>query len=151
VDDIVPLALHLLARGQRRGLPERQLDDEAAALLRAHPFAGNVRELENLMRRLALNGAGRRIGTAEMATARKGQLAATGPVHQDRPAILPAAHTRLSDSVEAHLQRYFDLHGEALPPPGLYERILHEIERPLLQVALDATGGNHLRCAELLG
>lgn len=151
VDDIVPLAQHLLARGQQRGLPERQLDDEAASLLRAHPFAGNVRELENLMRRLALTGAGRRIGAAEMAEALKGQLAAAGPGHQDRPAILPAAHTRLSDSVEAHLQRYFDLHGEGLPPPGLYERILHEIERPLLQVALDATGGNQLRCAELLG
>ncbi|MGV3693816.1 MAG: helix-turn-helix domain-containing protein, partial [Paracoccus marcusii] len=57
----------------------------------------------------------------------------------------------LSDSVEAHLQRYFDLHGDSLPPPGLYDRILREIERPLLQVALDATGGNQLRCADLLG
>ena len=31
------------------------------------------------------------------------------------------------------------------------DRILQEIERPLLQVALDATGGNQLRCADLLG
>ena len=30
-------------------------------------------------------------------------------------------------------------------------RILREVERPLLQVALDATGGNQLRCADLLG
>ena len=64
---------------------------------------------------------------------------------------LPQVGSRLSDSVEAHLQRYFDLHGDALPPPGLYDRILREVERPLLQVALDATGGNQLRCADLLG
>ena len=57
----------------------------------------------------------------------------------------------LSDMVEAHLRRYFDLHGGELPPPGLYERILHEFERPLLEVALDATGGNQLKCADLLG
>ena len=32
-----------------------------------------------------------------------------------------------------------------------YDRVLHEIERPLIQIALDACGGNQLRCAELLG
>ena len=58
---------------------------------------------------------------------------------------------QLSASVAEHLQRYFDLHGDALPPPGLYDRILREIEVPLLEIALDATGGNQLRCAELLG
>ena len=58
---------------------------------------------------------------------------------------------RLAESVEQHLQRYFDLHGDQLPPAGLYDRILREIERPLIQIALDASGGNQLRCAELLG
>ena len=45
----------------------------------------------------------------------------------------------------------YDLHGDDLPPPGLYDRILREVERPLIEIALDATGGNQLRCAELLG
>ena len=58
---------------------------------------------------------------------------------------------QLSASVADHLQRYFDLHGDQLPPPGLYDRILREIEVPLLEIALDATGGNQLRCADLLG
>ena len=62
-----------------------------------------------------------------------------------------AAPERLGQSIETHLQRYFDLHGEDLPPPGLYDRILREVERPLIEIALDATGGNQLRCAELLG
>lgn len=162
VDDILPLAAHLLARAAAQGLPERMLSDEAAAILRHHPFPGNVRELENMMRRLALTASGTSISAAEMRDALSqpsggGRAPAPVAVSHAPPAAEPASvtplHTgsRLSDSVEAHLQRYFDLHGDALPPPGLYDRILREVERPLLQVALDATGGNQLRCADLLG
>ncbi|WP_282602482.1 sigma-54 dependent transcriptional regulator [Paracoccus sp. PARArs4] len=165
VDDILPLASHLLARAQAHGLPERALSDDAAALLRAHPFPGNVRELENMMRRLALTASGPAISLDEMREALSqhgggGRAPApqAAPVMQadlSEPASAPMpAHgtgANLSDSVEQHLQRYFDLHGDSLPPPGLYDRILREVERPLLQVALDATGGNQLRCADLLG
>ena len=38
-----------------------------------------------------------------------------------------------------------------LPPAGLYGRILREIELPLIEIALDATGGNQAKCADLLG
>ena len=38
-----------------------------------------------------------------------------------------------------------------LPPPGLYHRILREIEGPLIGAALAATRGNQIRAAELLG
>ena len=51
----------------------------------------------------------------------------------------------------AHLKRYFDLHGGVLPPAGLYLRVLHEIEIPLIEIALEATGGNQAKCADLLG
>ncbi len=74
-------------------------------------------------------------------------LAAVGPV----PAPRTDPAQPLSDTIEQHLQRYFDLHGDDLPPPGLYDRIMRECERPLIQIALDACNGNQLRCAELLG
>ncbi len=164
VDDILPLANHLLARAATQGLPDRTLGDDAASLLRAHAFPGNVRELENMMRRLALIASGSAITAPEMreALSQQGSARVTpvavpmpvAPVQTDSPVpgfSLGSGNGPLSDSVEAHLQRYFDLHGDSLPPPGLYDRILREIERPLLQVALDATGGNQLRCADLLG
>ncbi|MBU3029989.1 response regulator [Paracoccus marinaquae] len=162
IDDILPLARHLLARAASQGLPERDLADDAAALLRAHPFPGNVRELENMMRRLALTAGGPVITGAELREVLSQQgvsrapamiPGSTAPGETAGPAASarPGIGASLSESVEAHLQRYFDLHGEGLPPPGLYERILHEVERPLLQVSLDATGGNQLRCADLLG
>lgn len=185
IDDIPPLARHLLVRAASQGLPARGLSDGATALIRAWPFPGNVRELENLMRRLALTAAGEDITEAEVAAA----LAEAGPIasHATRHAVPPVpaagatapvaaarampapqsepfatlgtaprgfaepANARLGQSVEAHLQRYFDLHGDQLPPAGLYDRIIREVEKPLLQIALDATGGNQLRCADLLG
>ena len=58
---------------------------------------------------------------------------------------------KLSASVYKHLRRYFDLHGGVLPPAGLYQRILREVELPLIEIALDATGGNQAKCADLLG
>ncbi len=164
VDDILPLANHLLARAATQGLPDRTLGDDAAGLLRAHAFPGNVRELENMMRRLALTASGPAITAPDMreALSQQNGARATPIAVVPMPAVqvahepatgffLGGGNGPLSDSVEAHLQRYFDLHGDSLPPPGLYDRILREIERPLLQVALDATGGNQLRCADLLG
>ena len=58
---------------------------------------------------------------------------------------------KLSASVARHLKRYFDLHGGQLPPPGVYQRILREVELPLIEIALDATAGNQAKCADLLG
>lgn len=63
----------------------------------------------------------------------------------------PHAHAGLASSVEAHLQDYFAAHGEALPATGLYERVLHEVEKPLLAITLEQCNGNQLRAAALLG
>jgi two-component system nitrogen regulation response regulator GlnG len=57
----------------------------------------------------------------------------------------------LSTSVERHLAKLFSEYGDGLPPPGLYHRILREIEIPLITAALAATRGNQIKAAELLG
>jgi len=57
----------------------------------------------------------------------------------------------LALTVERHLRNYFAAHENALPSPGLYTRILQEIERPLLTLTLAQCEGNQVRAAELLG
>lgn len=57
----------------------------------------------------------------------------------------------LSISVERHLRDYFAAHEDGLPASGLYDRVLREIERPLLAIALDECKGNKVRAAALLG
>ena len=61
------------------------------------------------------------------------------------------AEEGLSAAVERHLASYFASFGEELPPPGLYHRILRELEYPLISAALAATRGNQIKAAELLG
>lgn len=115
VDDIVPLARHLLTRAAAHGLPDRVLSDDAATLIRSHAFPGNVRELENMMRRLALMAAGEVITEAEMRDAlsqSSGQSAPVAPgmsggggagsrmappLSSTATTPLPAAGARLSD------------------------------------------------------
>jgi len=57
----------------------------------------------------------------------------------------------LSELVERHLAGYFAEFNNELPPPGLYDRVIRQVEYPLLSAALAATRGNQIRAAELLG
>jgi two-component system, NtrC family, nitrogen regulation response regulator GlnG len=61
------------------------------------------------------------------------------------------AKAGLAATVERHLRSYFAAHEEELPASGLYERVIQEIERPLLSITLDECRGNQLRAAALLG
>ncbi len=145
VEDIVLLANHFLTRAEQDGAPMRSLEDDAAEMLRHFSWPGNVRQLENMVRSLALTARGEEITKAEVAQA-LGPQAGVEPVSGGA-----ISNEKLSESVARHMQRYFDLHGDMLPPPGLYGRILREVEAPLIEIALAATGGNQARCAELLG
>jgi len=144
VDDIPLLAEHFLARTERDGVPTRQFSPGAMEMIRAYSWPGNVRQLENTVRRLSVTAQGEVIGKAEVESV-------LGNQPEIEPLIGSGDGEKLSASVAKHLKRYFDLHGGVLPPPGLYARILREVEAPLLEIALDATGGNQARCADLLG
>jgi two-component system nitrogen regulation response regulator GlnG len=113
-------------------------------LFRAYSWPGNVRQLENAVRRLVLTSRAEEITRAEVE-------AVLGSQPDIEPTLGGGGSEKLSASVARHLRRYFDLHGTMLPPPGVYARILHEIEIPLIEIALDATGGNQAKCADLLG
>ncbi len=145
VDDIPLLAEHFLARAERDGNPPRRIGEGARNRLRAFHWPGNVRQLENVIRRLGLTSRTDEIPEAEVE-------AVLGPQPQAEPVAGGGLESeKLSASVARHLQRYFDLHGDMLPPPGLYARVLRELELPLLEIALEATGGNQAKCADLLG
>ncbi|MDQ2092822.1 response regulator [Rhodalgimonas zhirmunskyi] len=144
VDDIPLLAEHFLAKAEREGAPLRQFSDESMELMRKYSWPGNVRQLENAVKRLAI--------TARMDEISRSEVEAVlGNQPGTEPTLGPADTDKLSASVARHLRRYFDLHGNVLPPPGLYARILREVEGPLIEIALDATGGNQAKCADLLG
>ena len=155
-EDISLLMRHFLTKAaEEAGLPPKTLNPDALARLGAYRWPGNVRELENLARRLVALYADETIDGAAI----DAELAETA---EDPPRAQPGnggpsanskaeADGGLSFAVEKHLCDYFAAHGDDLPPPGLYGRILKEIERPLLSVALAATRGNQIKAAGLLG
>ncbi|MHA3978479.1 nitrogen regulation protein NR(I) [Halovulum sp. GXIMD14794] len=144
LEDIPDLARSFLRNAEAEGLPRKTISQEALDELRKLDWAGNVRELENLMKRLAVLC--------------PDEIISAGVVQQEikaRPSSVAGPKgeqgQKLSQAIETHLKRYFDLHGDGLPPPGLYERIIKEVELPLIALSLAATRGNQVRTAELLG
>ncbi len=143
-EDVPDLIRHFLALVEREGLPRKQLEAAAFDRLKRHRWPGNVRELENLARRLAALYPQETISAAVI-DAELAQPAATFAPEETRK------EESLASSVERHLATYFAGFQNGLPPPGLYHRILREIEYPLLAAALAATRGNQIRAADLLG
>ena len=145
LEDLPDLARHFLERAPAEGLPHKEISPEALSALQSYRWPGNVRELENLIKRLLAMESDDTI-TAGSVTR---ELATTPPMKQQNS--LTTTFNEPSEFFENYLAEYFASFGSNLPPAGLYERLLAEIEPPLLRASLAATNGNQLRAADLLG
>ncbi|MDJ0389819.1 nitrogen regulation protein NR(I) [Roseomonas sp. E05] len=143
LEDIPLLAKHFLDRAKASGLPAKQLDQGAVERLRQHSWPGNARELENLMRRLAALYPQEVIGADAVAA----ELTEAAPI-ADPETRSPET---LEQAVERHLSSFVAAQKDGLPVRDLYERVLAEVERPLLRLALSATRGNQIKAAAMLG
>jgi two-component system nitrogen regulation response regulator GlnG len=157
IEDIGDLAQHFFVLAAAEGLPLKRIEPDALERLRRYRWPGNIRELENLTRRLAA------LYPQEAVTAQLVDM----ELRDDPPAITPhypaaldpengrsgdpARRPTLAGAMERHLAELFHEHRAGLPPPGLYYRILREIEYPLISAVLAATRGNQIKAAELLG
>lgn len=143
-DDIGDLVRHFLRQVAREGLGQKSIETAAIERLKAHPWPGNVRELENFVRRIGA------LYTQDTLTVQiiEQELAEVLP---KRPTSTDAEPKEFSELVERYLAQYFAGFGKELPPPGLYDRVIRQVEYPLLSAALAATRGNQIRAAELLG
>ncbi len=142
--DIPALVRHFSAVAVREGLPIKQLDEAAMERLRSYRWPGNVRELENLVRRLSALYSQEVIGVG---------------IVEDELGDVPGSAGQgeapsgegLAAAVEYHIRGYFSAHKGGLPSAGLYDRVLREVERPLIVLTLGATRGNQIKAAHLLG
>ena len=143
-EDVPLLVRHFLHQCSAQGLPVKSIDQPAMDRLKRYRWPGNVRELENLVRRLAALYSQEVIGLDVV----EAELADTTPVAQ--PVEEPQGEG-LSAAVERHLKDYFAAHKDGMPSNGLYDRVLREVERPLISLSLSATRGNQIKAAQLLG
>ncbi|MGU3400860.1 nitrogen regulation protein NR(I) [Brucellaceae bacterium D45D] len=147
-EDVADLVRHFFKRAVEEGLPEKRITSSGLDLMRRYPWPGNVRELENLVRRLAALYPQEEISPEIIENELKSEM--------DKPEALVASignpeSVTIAQAVEQNMQRYFASFGDDLPPPGLYHRVLAELEYPLILACLTATRGNQIKAADLLG
>jgi two-component system nitrogen regulation response regulator GlnG len=114
------------------------LSPDARELLVRHNWPGNVRELENTLVRAAVLASGMTLMPRDLALA----------TQEPAPAVY--GDLSLEDIVRLKLKEYFRQAG-GVEPSDLYALIIERIERPLIELTLERTGGNQLQAAAILG
>jgi DNA-binding NtrC family response regulator len=127
-EDIPLLVDHCTSKLNRElGKNIKATSDEALKRLTEYDWPGNVRELENLIERAMVLGKSDVLGIENF----------------------PSQITRLREQTEPRLSL---LDGLKLPDDGLpLIETVEEIEKRLIKEALEKTGGNKTKAAELLG
>ncbi len=135
-EDIPVLAQHFLDRYavELAGSP-RVLTPACLETLAAEDWPGNVRQLENAVKRALVLGTTEVLSPEDFAFLRAEAHAAAAP----------------EPDLEAALAREIERECASGEPQHLYSRLLARVERPLLEEILRRTGGNQLRAAALLG
>lgn len=137
-EDIEVLSQHFLAQAGDDGLPRRQLTADAVEALEKRNWRGNVRELRNVIYRVALMARDDVIDAANF-----GDI-----VGQE--AFAPAQSNAPSEEGLGHAVIHWL--GQQKPASGtVYAQALAAFEKPLIEHALGETSGNQLRAAKLLG
>ena len=135
----IPMLVDFFLQKARQdfGIDTIECSQEALDLLKSHPWPGNVRELENTIKRATL----------------------LCPNHVLTPADFPdlcgKTPTGLhEDSLEGLVCRKLEsslAQMDLTEMDNLYEMVLHQIERPLINIVLHKTRCNQVRAAEILG
>ncbi|MCJ2044249.1 sigma-54 dependent transcriptional regulator [Methylobacterium sp. J-078] len=127
--DILELAGHFARKyAEVNGMPVRPLSAEAQGLVRANPWRGNVRELENTLHRAVLLASGPEIGPDAILTPEGDSIAPVSAGPAERAARVAEAATR-----------------------GLVGQTVAQVECDLILDTLDHCLGNRTHAAKILG
>jgi two-component system nitrogen regulation response regulator GlnG len=134
-EDIELLARRFLGQvAEELGLEEKRLRPETIRVLEGYSWPGNVRQLLNLCRQLCVMAPGDQI------------------LPEDLPAEISAGKQGAADeAVWTEALRQWARRELAAGQVDLLGRAQQELERVLIDCALDQTGGQRLKAAELLG
>jgi len=137
-DDIPELAEFLLKQAaEELHMNVPILLDDALELLKRYDWYGNVRELKNVMRRLAILTPGVSITLSDVALA-------IGHIEHDD------TQESLGDAVRRTLKNYMDQLGYA-EATGLHKHLLEQVEPALLVLVMEKCHGNQLKASDMLG
>ena len=100
---------------------------------RRYPWPGNVRELENVIHRAVVMARGNVLN------------------EEDAPLLVPDAQMETGETIERWLRQLVHRHVAENRHGFVHDDVLERVETPLIRLALEQTGGNKSRAADLLG
>jgi two-component system nitrogen regulation response regulator GlnG len=125
------------------GAGRRRLDKGAWALLHAHRWPENARELERFLAELVVAVSSPRIGADDIPPHLRLRLLPAAPSADELESFEEAARSRLAPAVAAWVP--------VKDAPSLHNHVIDAAERALVQLALARTEGNRKAAAQLLG
>ena len=144
IDDLDILAQYFLSQTSFEGASKLSFSESALVRMKSYTWPGNVRQFKSIILSLFATHRGELVMESDILTSLQYQPEIDHP-------NFGINNEKLSHSVENYLKEHFDLYGGVLPASGLYARIIAEVEKPLLKLALHATRGNQAKCAKMLG
>jgi two-component system nitrogen regulation response regulator GlnG len=137
-EDIPKLVEYFLVKANNEyGTSATGVTKEAMGLLSSYDWPGNVRELENFIQRAAL------LSPDALLNAEDFPNLAVGQTNNGNGASLEGLINKKLQSSLAQIDLQ-DMNN-------LYEMVLHQMERPLINIVLEKTRGNQVKAAEVLG
>lgn len=146
-EDIADLARHFLKMSEMEGAKAKFIENDALSVLRDHLWPGNVREFENMIRRISVLYPQETITPAII----ENEIRNGGFFRKGMMDASSGGFSGLQSATEYFASRYYEEHGVTLPPDGVYDRFLKEFEYPLITTTLAATNGNQIKAAKVLG
>jgi len=138
----IPVIIRHFMRQEYAPKRPPDISEKAMNAFVRYGWPGNIREMKNAIARLKAQGTRTRV------TRNSAAQVLANPLTQETGM---GRGQNLSSAIYRNLEKYFKAHDQSLPPEGLYDRILKEVERPLISLALNATRGNQIQAAKLLG
>ncbi len=142
ISDLPLLVDFFLQKIVTQGLPRKIFEMNALNTLSKYSWPGNIRELENFIKRLSILAPEEEISPELISENLPNQTSKKEKLNNNN---------NITQNIQRLLNEHFSAHKPNLPPPGLYNRIISEIERPLIEISLKATKGNQFQAALMLG
>ena len=141
IQDLPAIVHHFCDEANESFSSSCSFDLSAISALQEHSWPGNIKELEFIVRRLVMSANSAVIEARHVYRELGAKKHSSGKMNA----------SSLSEAADQHIRNYFMALGDNLPPEGLYERIIEEIERPLIIRTLHLTKGNQIKAAQILG
>ena len=140
-EDIAELTDYFIGKAIREmGANARYISPEARVKLQNYAWPGNVRELENAVLRAALLAPANTVRSDDIELGRGGVRLSNANLD---------GHASLSDLIARRITEMIESNGTE--PRDLYQKLVGELEKPLIEIALERAGGNQVHAARMLG